>query len=86
MFGIVGAGIKAIKGVKIARKTMRDVPEAKQATANLISQVSVAVQDRKLSDQEIDQIGDSFKTFLRESRDVVQAYWPLIKWLWNKIR
>jgi hypothetical protein len=74
-----------VRGVKKARAIVRDIPEAKEAGENLYGQVSLAMSDRQLTDQEIDQIGDAFKAFMREGRDVVQAFWPVIAWVWGKV-
>ena len=85
IFSALSKGLSIVKSVKKAKAIVRDLPEAKAAGENLYGQMALAVQDRRLSDQEIEQVGESFKTFLREGRDVVQAFWPVIAWVWGKV-
>jgi hypothetical protein len=85
IFSAISKGLSVVRGVKKARAIVRDIPEAKEAGENLYGQVALAMSDRQLTDQEIDQIGDAFKAFMREGRDVVQAFWPVIAWVWKKV-
>ena len=85
IFSAISKGLSVVRGVTKARAIVRDIPEAKEAGENLYGQVALAMSDRQLTDQEIDQIGDAFKAFMREGRDVVQAFWPVIAWVWGKV-
>ena len=86
MFSAFHKGIKIVQSVKKAKSIVKDLPQAKAAGENLYGQVSLAVEDRKLTDQELEQVGEAFKVFMREGRDVVQAFWPVVDWAWKKIR